>query len=85
MPLVNLSITYVNDFHADEKPIEYNVRFTVARCPANIEVRVGRNRCAPESRISDQSEILGNPAYGCCRNGSFTSPWLKTYGVGIFC
>jgi hypothetical protein len=36
MPLVNLSITYVYDFHADEKPFEYNVRFTVAllRCAA---------------------------------------------------
>ena len=34
MPIVSLSITYVYLFHAEDKPIEYNVRFGVAvlRC-----------------------------------------------------
>jgi len=77
MPLVNLSITYVYDFHADEKPIEYNVGFTVTElgCAAPQILK-----CAWEeivvflslARISDQSAISGNPAYECCRNGSFT-------------
>ena len=36
MPIVSLSITYVYLFHAEDKPIEYNVRFGVAllRCAA---------------------------------------------------
>ncbi len=36
MPVENLSITYVYDFHADDMPIKYNVMFGVAllRCAA---------------------------------------------------